>query len=163
RINGGGRGTLRSRGSAAHRPADQSNLWRANASRAPPATAACSGRIRAGPSPAGTVTAAIHTPQLLFLHPRPVETTLGHAGPAGDRPRDRPRRNLWRRAHNGPLLYGSSGTMSPRVNHCHRRGQKNVGKRMIAKDYFKRQAKTLRKMVRIVRNPSIADRLSLMA
>ena len=34
---------------------------------------------------------------------------------------------------------------------------------MIAKDYFKRQATTLRKMVRITRNPSIADRLCLMA
>jgi hypothetical protein len=34
---------------------------------------------------------------------------------------------------------------------------------MIAKDYFKRQATTIRKMVRITRNPSIADRLSLMA
>ncbi len=34
---------------------------------------------------------------------------------------------------------------------------------MIAKDYFKRQAKTLRKMVRVTRNPTIADRLSFMA
>jgi hypothetical protein len=34
---------------------------------------------------------------------------------------------------------------------------------MIAKDYFKRQATTLRKMVRVTRNPSTADRLSLMA
>jgi len=34
---------------------------------------------------------------------------------------------------------------------------------MIAKDYFKRQATTLRKLVRITRNPGIADRLSLMA
>ena len=34
---------------------------------------------------------------------------------------------------------------------------------MIAKDYFKRQATTLRKMVRVTRNPSIADRLSLLA
>jgi hypothetical protein len=34
---------------------------------------------------------------------------------------------------------------------------------MIAKDYFKRQATTLRKMVRVTRNSSIADRLSLMA
>jgi hypothetical protein len=34
---------------------------------------------------------------------------------------------------------------------------------MIGKEYFKRQATTLRKMVRVTRNPSIADRLSLMA
>jgi hypothetical protein len=34
---------------------------------------------------------------------------------------------------------------------------------MIAKDYFKRQATTLRKMVRVTRNPTIADRLSFMA
>jgi hypothetical protein len=37
------------------------------------------------------------------------------------------------------------------------------GKRMIGKDYFQRQATTLRKMVRIAKNPSIADRLNLMA
>jgi hypothetical protein len=34
---------------------------------------------------------------------------------------------------------------------------------MIAKDYFKRQATTLRKMVRVTRNPTVADRLSFMA
>jgi hypothetical protein len=34
---------------------------------------------------------------------------------------------------------------------------------MIAKDYFKRQAKTLRKMIRVTRNPTIADRLNFMA
>jgi hypothetical protein len=34
---------------------------------------------------------------------------------------------------------------------------------MIAKDYFKRQAMTLRKMVRVTRNRTIADRLTLMA
>ena len=34
---------------------------------------------------------------------------------------------------------------------------------MIDKDYFKRQATTLRKMVRITRNQSLADRLSHMA
>ena len=42
-------------------------------------------------------------------------------------------------------------------------GEQKRGKRMIAKDYFKRQATTLRKMVRVTRNSSIADRLSLMA
>lgn len=34
---------------------------------------------------------------------------------------------------------------------------------MIAKDYFKRQAMTLRKMVRVTRNRTIANRLTLMA
>jgi len=34
---------------------------------------------------------------------------------------------------------------------------------MIGKDYFKRQATTLRKMVRVTKNSSVADRLSLMA
>jgi hypothetical protein len=34
---------------------------------------------------------------------------------------------------------------------------------MIAKDYFRRQATTLRKLVRITRNRTIADRLSNMA
>ncbi len=34
---------------------------------------------------------------------------------------------------------------------------------MITKDYFKRQATTLRKMVRVTRNPTIADRLTFMA
>lgn len=34
---------------------------------------------------------------------------------------------------------------------------------MIAKDYFKRQATTLRKMVRVTRNQTIADRLNHMA
>jgi len=34
---------------------------------------------------------------------------------------------------------------------------------MIGKDYLRRQATTLRKMVRVTQNPSIANRLSLMA
>ncbi len=34
---------------------------------------------------------------------------------------------------------------------------------MIAKDYFKRQATTLRKMIRATRNPTLANRLTLMA
>jgi hypothetical protein len=34
---------------------------------------------------------------------------------------------------------------------------------MIGKDYFKRQATTLRKMVRVTRNRTIANRLTLMA
>ncbi len=34
---------------------------------------------------------------------------------------------------------------------------------MIDKDYFRRQATTLRKMVRATKNKTIADRLSLMA
>ncbi len=37
------------------------------------------------------------------------------------------------------------------------------GKPMIGRDYFRRQATTLRKMVSVTKNPSIADRLSLMA
>lgn len=34
---------------------------------------------------------------------------------------------------------------------------------MIGRDYFKRQAKTLRKMVKVARDPVIADRLCEMA
>jgi hypothetical protein len=34
---------------------------------------------------------------------------------------------------------------------------------MIAKDYFKRQATTLRKMVRVTRNRTLANHLTLMA
>ena len=48
------------------------------------------------------------------------------------------------------------------MNHC-RNGLKTRGTRMIGKDYFKRQATTLRKMVRVTRNRTIANRLTLMA
>lgn len=34
---------------------------------------------------------------------------------------------------------------------------------MIGKDYFKRQAKTLRKMVKVAQDPVVADRLCEMA
>ena len=34
---------------------------------------------------------------------------------------------------------------------------------MIGKDYFKRQAKTLRKMVKVTQDPVVADRLCEMA
>jgi hypothetical protein len=34
---------------------------------------------------------------------------------------------------------------------------------MIGKDYFKRQAKTLRKMVKVAQDPVVADRLGEMA
>jgi hypothetical protein len=34
---------------------------------------------------------------------------------------------------------------------------------MIGKDYFKRQAKTLRKMVKVAQDPMVADRLCEMA
>ena len=34
---------------------------------------------------------------------------------------------------------------------------------MIGKDYFKRQATTLRKMVRVAKDPTVADRLNDMA
>jgi pyoverdine/dityrosine biosynthesis protein Dit1 len=34
---------------------------------------------------------------------------------------------------------------------------------MIGKDYFKRQAKTLRKMVKVVQDPVVAERLCEMA
>lgn len=34
---------------------------------------------------------------------------------------------------------------------------------MITKDYFKRQATTLRKMIRVTRNQTVADRLTFMA
>jgi hypothetical protein len=42
-------------------------------------------------------------------------------------------------------------------------GVKTRGKPMIAKDYFKRQATTLRNMVRVTRNRTIAHHLILMA
>jgi len=43
--------------------------------------------------------------------------------------------------------------------YCPTAGVESVG-RMIAKDYFKRQAKTLRKMVRVTKNETVANRLS---